>query len=77
MPCSGHHIKDTYDQHDLSLMIRNSLIWLRLYLLGFSIVKLLFFLSFHAVLFGRKSLCLACSKGVRSYAVPPERAISA
>lgn len=47
----SQRIKDSQQQHDLSGLRLTLLIWLRQWLLGFSTVKLSFFLSFPYMLF--------------------------
>ena len=42
VPFSSYHIKGTYYQHDLSLLILTLTVWLKKAFAGFSIVKLLF-----------------------------------
>lgn len=48
-----------------------SLCWGNLCLSGFSITSYSFISLFHTILFGRKSLCVAWTKTVRSYALSP------
>lgn len=71
VPFLSPHIKGTYYQHDLSLPMLSLVAWLEVVLVSFPLQSCSFFLLFHAVLLGRKSLCLAHTKGVEDYAPPP------
>lgn len=65
VPFSSPHIKGTYSQHDLTLMMLALTIWSRWLLLGFSIVQLLSF----PLYFERN--CSAHMCGVGSYVLLP------
>lgn len=53
---SSYHIKGTYYEHDISLLMLTLIILLEVAFDRFLYSKLTFFLFFHIVFFGRKSL---------------------
>lgn len=72
--CHSHHIIARVEAPNMMLTNDEGLItWLRYCLQVFFTIKVLFFPPFHTVLFKWKSLCIAHTSGIDSYASPRGR----
>lgn len=61
----SHHIKGTYFQHDITVDVHfDHMAW------GGTWQIIALFLLSHTILYGKKSLCIAYTEGMSSYAPP-------